>query len=145
MDDEPLPILRKILPYTSVAVVIAALYVAYTFYSRYSDAQSAKQAAQNKEVERARDTLDRVGDLSQLKITSFYASPGIVTPGGEATICYGVTGAKTVTLDPPVAHVYPALSYCFDSVVKKTTKYTLTIGDGKGHTESQSFEIKTER
>ncbi len=144
MDDEPLPLIRKIIPYMSVAIVIAALYVAYTFYSRYSDAQSAKQAAQTKEADRARDTLDRLG-YGQFKIMSFYASPGVVTPGDSATICYGVSGAKTVRLDPPVAHVYPAISTCFVVAVKKTTKYTLTIEDGKGHTDSQSFELKAER
>ena len=76
---------------------------------------------------------------------NFYATPGVVEPGGATNICYGVSGAKTVKLDPPVGHVYPAISNCLQVAVKKTTQYTLTIEDGAGHTASQSFEIKVLR
>ncbi|MBV8833994.1 MAG: hypothetical protein JO108_32740, partial [Acidobacteriaceae bacterium] len=36
--------LETILPYTTVAVILAALYVAYTFYSRHESSRKAQEA-----------------------------------------------------------------------------------------------------
>lgn len=141
---EPFSVLRKITPFVSVAILIAALYVGWIFYSRWSSAKDAERASKAKDVERAQDTLDRLG-YGQFKILNFYASPGVVEPGGASNICYGVSGAKKVTLDPPVAHVYAAVSTCFQVKLKKSTQYTLTIDDGAGHTKSESFEIRVQR
>ena len=47
-------------------------------------------------------------------------------------MCYGVANAKTVTLDPPVASVWPSATRCMQVKITKTTKFTLTAEDANG-------------
>src|SRR5277367_5199413 len=95
----------------AVAVVAAVLYDAWIFYSRWSDAHRAEQARQEKEASDARKTLEMLGG-GQLKILDFYASPGAVKRGDHANLCFGVSGATSVRIEPHVEDVHPALSHC---------------------------------
>ena len=78
----------------------------------------------------------------ELAILSFYASPGFIHRGGSAQLCYGVSNAKTVKLEPQPHPVWPSEAKCVDVSPTKTTTYTLTIGDAAGKTASQTLEIK---
>lgn len=78
-----------------------------------------------------------------LKITQFYSDPSVIRGAGEAAkLCYGVEGAKTVTLDPPVERLWPSPVRCFDVQPKATTTYTLTAEDGRGGKVSQKTMIQ---
>ncbi len=125
----------------TAAVVIAIGYDAWVFYSRWSNAREGERAAQAKEAAQARSELDSVGG-DKLKILNFYASPGVIRRGDHANICFGVNGAKSVRLDPPVHAVYPALNYCFDVSPRIDTEYTLYARDAAGHSVSSGFVLR---
>ncbi len=137
---------RKIFPLLWVALVIAVLYVAWTFYSRYSEAREARQreAAQvsQKEIADARALKDAYGG-DQLTIVSFSAQDSVVKPGGKTRLCYSVSNATKVTITPDVNDVRPSYSNCVDVAVKKTTEYTLTAQDDKGNSQKGTITVRT--
>jgi hypothetical protein len=137
----PISLIRKILPYTTAAAVIAVLYVAWVFTSRWAENRhleresAARQAAAEKQ-----DPAIAAGGA--LKILNFYATKGVITHGEEVRLCYGVANAKIVRLDPPVERVWPSLARCFDVSPKRETRYTLTAEDEHGRTASQSIVLQ---
>jgi len=132
--------IRKLLPFLSIAVLVAALYVAYTFYSRHDQDRKLEDRKMAKEVEADQDTIRRIGG-AELKITVFYANPNLIGKGETAQLCYGVANAAKVTLEPPVERVWPSLSHCFSVSPRVTTRYTLIAWDQKGKTAQQSAEL----
>jgi hypothetical protein len=133
--------LRRVLPWLTVVIVVGVVYDGYIFYSRWSANQSALREQKAKEVAHARAVLDLMGGDS-LKILTFYSVPPIVRAGQQASICYGVNGAKTVQLVPPVEEVWPAQSHCLQVSPRRDTEYKLIAEDGAGHSVEQSFVLK---
>ncbi|MGC1594293.1 MAG: hypothetical protein WA774_02990, partial [Candidatus Acidiferrales bacterium] len=91
-------------------VALILLYTAYTFWSRWQENQdlaakqkAAQSAAQHEDAENTYETLGG----SEFKIVSFYATPGVIHRGDTVEMCYGVSNAKSVKLDPPEAIVWP--------------------------------------
>jgi hypothetical protein len=125
-------------------VAIVLCFVGYTMWSRKTqDADLAyKQQAAKTAAQRESDAaaVEELGG-SDFKILSFYASPGLIHRGDTVDMCYGVSNAKTVKLDPPEANVWPSANRCLQVTPKKTTTYTLTIDDGKGKTADQQLTI----
>jgi hypothetical protein len=125
-------------------VLIVLAYVGYTMWSRKTqDAdlaykQQAAKTAQQRESDAA--AVEELGG-SDFKIIAFYASPGLIHRGDTVDMCYGVSNAKTMTLDPPEGNVWPSANRCMQVTPKKTTTYTLTIDDGKGKTANQTLTI----
>lgn len=132
---------RKALPLLTAAMIAAALYDAWIFYSRWRDRRQAAEVRQAKQAEEARRTIQMLGG-GEFKILGFYATPAVVRRGEKANICYSVSGAKSVRIDPPVQPLHPALSYCFEVSLAKTTEYKLTADDGQGHTSTQRFTLR---
>ena len=126
-------------------VVIIVLYMAYTFWSRWQENQDlaakekAAQAAEQRDE--AQKTYDTLGG-SEFKIISFYASPGLIHRGDTVDVCYGVSNAKSVKLDPPEANVWPSNDRCMQISPKKTTTYTFTAEDGKGNIKTATLTIE---
>ena len=133
--------LRGLLPYLTVVLIIAAIYAGWTVFSRSQQNRRAEQAAKQAELEADRRVVDTLGG-DQLKILAFYASPGIVKRGQKSLVCYGVSNAKAVSIDPHIDDITPSLSRCLEVVPKRTTEYKLTAGDAKGHSTSQSFVLQ---
>jgi hypothetical protein len=128
------------------AVVILALlaYTGWIVYWRYRekngvDAAAAAAQRANKREEAAR-TFESLGG-SEFGILNFYALPAEIRRGETSTICYGVSNAKFVRLEPPADELWPAVSRCFDVAPKKTTTYQLTAEDAAGHTKKASLVI----
>jgi hypothetical protein len=125
-------------------VLIVLAFVGYTMWSRRTqDAdlaykQQAAKTAQQRESDAA--AVEELGG-SDFKILAFYASPGLIHRGETVDMCYGVSNAKTVKLDPPEGNVWPSANRCMQVTPKKTTTYTLTIEDGKGKTANQQLTI----
>ena len=134
--------IRRTLPYLSLLVLAVALYDGWIFYSRWNSAREARNAREQKEAAEAKRTLEQIG---QFKILSFYASPPVVPRGKPARLCYGVLGAKTVRLEPPVQPLYPALTFCFEVSPTKDTEYKLVIEDGAGHSAASSAVLRVTR
>jgi hypothetical protein len=125
-------------------VLIVLAFVGYTLWSRHTEnadlayKQQAAKSAQQRESDAA--AVEELGG-SDFKILAFYASPGLIHRGDTVDMCYGVSNAKTVKLDPPEGNVWPSASRCMQVTPKKTTTYTLTIDDGKGNTANQQLTV----
>jgi hypothetical protein len=140
-ETEPFGALRRVIPFLSVGILIAALYVGWVFYSRWNSNREAEAAAKTKEVEEAKRTVEMLGG-GKFKILAFYAYPGLIRSGEEARICYGVSGANNVRIEPPVEELKPSLSRCFNAKLRKTTQFRLIAEDAAGHTATESFTLK---
>ena len=136
----PLDIIRKLLPYTTVAAVLALLYVGWVFYARSDQNREIQREADQKAIAEARKTYELYGS-GQLKILLFYAAPVAVAKGGSTQLCYGVANAATVKMEPAVEGVKPSLNVCIPVRPAHSTTYTLTATDDKGHSTSQSVNV----
>ncbi len=146
---DPIPeqksLLRNPLLYTSAVVVVALLGVVYVMFSRWQEHRSIDRQATEQRAEKQREE-DRVA-LEQLggkdfTILSFYASPTVIRRGQSAQLCYGVSNAKNVKLEPQPQPVWPSAAHCVDVSPTKSMTYTLTILDAAGATKSQTLELK---
>jgi len=133
--------LRRIVPVLGILILAAAIYDGSIFYRRWAGNRQARQEQADRETDQAQKAIAMVGG-GDLKIVSFYALPGTIARGGQTSVCYGVTGAKTVRLEPPIQKVWPALTRCFAASLRKDTELKLSADDGAGHTVSQSFVVK---
>jgi hypothetical protein len=138
------PLLRRALPFLTVAIIIGLAFDGWIFYGRWHDARNAEKARENKEAQEDRRIVDALGG-DQLKILDFYASAGTIRRGQQATICYGVNDAQSVRIDPPVEQLHPAVSHCFQVAPRRDTEYKLTAADRSGHALSQSLTIRITR
>lgn len=141
---EPHPVLRKLLPYTTAAVIIAAIYVGWVFFSRWQESRTLKQEQAEQQIAEARKTIEAYGS-GRVKIMNFTISPSILPRGQKAQICYGVSNAKTVSIEPkPDENVWPSLARCVEASPKAETTYTLTATDAAGHTEQKSLTLQVQ-
>jgi len=142
---KPKPALKNPLLYSSVAIAIALLYAGWVLFSRWQETrafdQKAKEEAAQKQRENDRASVELLGG-NEFAIQMFYASPGVIQRGDSARLCYGVSNAKTVKLEPQSNPVWPSHSRCVEVAPAKTTTYTLTIEDAAGNTKSQTVEVK---
>jgi hypothetical protein len=129
----------------AVLAVIVVGYAAFVFWSRWQEnsdfaakQKTAQAAAQRDAAEKSVEVLGG----SDFKIISFYATPGRIQRGDTVDMCYGVSDAKSVKLDPPVANVWPSVDRCMQVSPKKTTTYTFTADDGKGNTKTAQLTIE---
>lgn len=137
-------IIRKILPFTTVGVILAVIYVGYVFYSRWSENRDATAKVKQQEVIADQKTVDAYGG-GRVTVLSFNITPGAIHRGDKVNICYGVANAKNVTIDPkPDSDVWPSLDRCVEASPKKDTTYTITASDEKGKTDSKSLEVKVQ-
>jgi hypothetical protein len=81
-----------------------------------------------------------VGD--PVKILAFYPRETTVTEGGTTLLCYGVSNAKSVRIDPPVDGVSPTRTRCVEVRPKGETLYTLSAVGADGQTVSQSVTVR---
>ncbi len=137
-------LLRRILPFLTIALLAAVAYNVWVFYSRWSYARQAGRNQQEKEAADAGKALDRLGGGS-LKILSFYTTPYIIRRGDHASLCFGVIGAQSVRMEPAIVTLHPALSYCLQVSPAKDTEYKLIAEDGAGHLATSTATIKVIR
>ena len=122
-------------------MVLAALYSGWIFYSRRQIAAEAERQLQQKQVAEEQKVVAEFGG-DQLKILAFGATTGEVSPGGAVVLCYGVSNATQVKIEPGVEPIKPAVSHCLDVFPKKTTTYTLKAEDANGNSKSASLTIR---
>ena len=136
----PFPTLRKFLPYTTAAAVLALIYLAWVFYSRYSTNREIQRAADRKSIEQARK-IDEMYGNGRLKILLFYASPPVLSRGESSQLCYSVANAAKVKIDHGVEEIKPSLSRCVPVKPLHSTTYTLTADDDQGNHATQSVDV----
>lgn len=135
-------IIRKLLPFVSAGLALAVLYVALVFTSRSRENQQLESAAAEAARVKAQRDISAIYGDGKLKILNFYVTPGIISRGQTALVCYGVVNAKSVKLDPAVERMYPAISRCFNVAPLHETRYTLMAEDAQGHTATESFMLQ---
>lgn len=136
---------KKFWRYSSFVLLAAVLYTGWVFYSRWNENRELERKTQEERQaaaqQAARETVGTLGGTS-FDILSFYGNPGEIWRGETSQLCYGVSNAKTVELDPPVASMWPSVSRCFDVTPTKTTTYTLTAQDSQGNKKTATLEVK---
>lgn len=132
---------RTIFKFSWIFVLIAALIVAGIFYSRWQENRDIEEHAADAKRAKAQQLVEDFGG-KDFKILNFYAAPGAIRRGDEAALCYGVSNAKAVTLEPKAAEdVWPSLNRCLEVSPRKTTTYTLTASDAAGHKKSATLTL----
>jgi hypothetical protein len=124
-----------------VAFTVVGLYVGRVFYSRSEANRAIVQKAAEKRQDQDRQTFEMMGG-NRFDILGFYADPGTIRAGDRSSLCYSVSNAKSVKLEPQSEPVWPAFNRCVNVTPRKTTKYTLTIEDGAGHAKTGTVEVK---
>lgn len=131
--------------YSAVVFVAVLSYVAILFATRYKSNRAYQHRIAEKETEqqRANDraAIEELGG-NEFAIRALYISPTVIHRGQSAQLCYDVSNAKSVTLNPPAGPVWPSYTRCLDLSPKKTTTYTLTITDASGKSLSQSVQLE---
>src|SRR3954454_10106472 len=138
-------ILPRLMWITTVGIIIAGLYVAWTFYSRHQRAQEAEQAIQKKQDDQRKRVANQIFGSGEIKFSTFSISTSVLKRGERTQLCYGVVHATSVRLDPPPPEpLKPAYRHCLDIAPKKTTTYTITASNDKGENQSQSLTLRVE-
>jgi hypothetical protein len=135
-------LLQKIIPFTSVAVLIAMAYAGWTLYSRHEDNARFQQKFDEKQQADRQRILSQVFGSGEIRFNSFSAANHLLKRGETTQLCYGVENAKTLKLDPPLEEAKPTYRHCLTIAPTKTTTYTLTATDNAGHTQSRSLEVQ---
>ena len=138
-----LPKFRKAALFLAVPILVFAVYDVPIFYSRWRYKRNEERATRAAEVEEARRTIAMLGG-GELKILNFYGTNAIHR-GEHGMICYGVYGAKSVRIEPPVEKLQPAVAHCLQVSPSVTTEYKLVAEDGTGHTATKELTIQVGR
>ncbi len=143
---EPTSRARRILRYTKFAILIAAIYAVVVLFTRWHQNREyeAKARAQEKAAQRAEDerSLETMGGTT-FAIAGFYATPGELRRGESADLCYSVSNAQSVKIEPdPNRPIWPSLSRCIQITPTKTTTYTLTAQDARGTVKTATLTIQ---
>lgn len=139
------PFARKSLRLTALLFIVAVCYTGgFISYRWQENREFERQAKEKEDAKKSADDRRAVEFLggSRFEILNFYGSPGIIRRGDSAQLCYGVSNAKSVRLDPPAGSVWPSASRCVEVSPAKDTTYTLTAADATGNTKTQSLTIK---
>ncbi|PYU05927.1 MAG: hypothetical protein DMG34_07175 [Acidobacteria bacterium] len=130
--------------YSSLLVLIVAVYVGWIIFSRHQDTRAydkrAADAQGKKQREQDQAAIEQLGG-SQLAIQMLYAPPRIHR-GETAQVCFGVANARTVTLEPQNSQVWPSHNLCVEVRPAKTTTYTLTATGADGQSVSQEVTVE---
>jgi hypothetical protein len=138
-----LSLLRKAALLLIIPIVVFAIYDGAIFYSRWRYTRNEERAARAMEEQEARRTISILGG-GELKILNFYG-PNTIRRGEHGTICYGVYGAKSVRIEPPVDKLQPAVAHCLQVSPSVTTEYKLVAEDGTGHAVTKALTIQVGR
>ena len=139
---EPRSGLRNFLFVSAVVLLLGGSYVGWVFYSRWEVNQAIVEKAAEKERSQDQQTFEAMGG-NRFEILSYTADPATIQAGEKASLCYSVSNAKAVKIEPQAEEpVWPAFTRCVHVSPRKTTKYTLTIDDGAGHTKSATVEVR---
>jgi hypothetical protein len=135
----------KSLRYSWLILVVVLVYVGEVFLFRWRenrniDRESERRAA-TKKAEEDRRAVEMMGG-NRFEILAFYATPPAIRRGETAQLCYGVSNAASVRLDPPVEALRPSYSRCVDVSPRKDTTYTLTAGDAQGQSKTATVLLR---
>jgi hypothetical protein len=111
--------LRTYVLVSITAFLLVGLYLAWVFYSRWQQNQAIDARAAATMAAKKQADAERVYNLmggNRFAILNFYANPSRIEPGETADLCYSVSNAKSVKLEPQSQSVWPALSIACKSL-----------------------------
>jgi hypothetical protein len=126
---------------SAVVFILALSYVGWVFWSRSHETRAIEERAASQRRAEDQRTFEGMGG-ERFDILSFYATPGAIGRGDSTDLCYGVSNAKSVTLEPQSSAVWPSFERCVSVSPRKTTTYTLTATDAAGHTKSATVAVE---
>ena len=127
-----------------VAFLFVSLYVGWVFYSRWESNRAIADRAAQKQRAQDQQTFEMMGG-NRFDILAYTANPPDIRAGEKSSLCYSVSNAKTVKIEPQTEEpVWPAYSRCVHVSPRKTTEYTLTIEDGAGHSKTAAVEVRVQ-
>jgi len=132
--------IRAYIVISGIVLLLAVSYVGWVFWSRAHEDKVLEQRAADQRREQDAQAVESMGG-NRFEILAFYANPAIVSRGDNADLCYSVSNAKSVTLEPQPHPVWPSYERCVSVTPRKTTTYTLTATDAAGHTKSATVTV----
>ncbi len=140
-DPKPRTGMRLYIIGSALVFAVALTYVGWVFLSRWQQDRAIEDRAAAEKRTQAQQTFEGMGG-ERFDILAFYASPGVINHGDSTTLCYSVSNAKSVTLEPQSNAVWPSYERCVNVSPRKTTTYTLTAADAGGHTKSSTVTVE---
>jgi hypothetical protein len=129
---------------SAVAFILVGLYIGWIFYSRWQANQAIAEHTAEKQRSKDQQTFEAMGG-NRFDILSYAANPSTIQAGEKSSLCYSVSNAKNVNIEPQTEEpVWPAFSRCVHVSPRETTTYTLTIDDGAGHTKTAAVEVSVQ-
>lgn len=125
---------------SAVVIGLAILYSGGVLWSRWESNRDYEKQQAAKQREQDQAEVEMMGG-GKFDILNFYATPAAVNRGESIQLCYGVSQAKSVTLEPQSNPVWPSYSRCVDATPRATTTYTLTATDASGNKKSASLVV----
>lgn len=124
-----------------VSFLFVGFYIGWVFYSRWQANQDIANKAAEKQRAKDQQAFEMMGG-NRFDILVYAANPPIIRAGEKSSLCYSVSNAKAVKIEPQAEEpVWPAFSRCVHVSPRKTTTYTLTIEDGAGHSKTATVEV----
>jgi hypothetical protein len=134
---------RSLAPIVITAIAISGLFLGWVlFFNRTATTQT--ETAGTATTQRNAETLAYYGN-GQLKVLNFYASPAEVRRGSRALVCYGVSNATAVRIEPAAGETWPSTGRCMEVTATKDTEYKMTAQDAAGHEETRTVSLHVTR
>src|SRR5215469_558598 len=94
---------QKFLMLSVAVLVLGGAYVGWVFYSRWEANRAIEEKIQGKAAQQERfqnqQAVDAMGG-SRFEILAYSADPPEIHAGEKSSLCYSVSNAKTVKIDP---------------------------------------------
>jgi hypothetical protein len=134
---------RRPAPFVIAVIAISVLFLGWVLFTRASTGAQTETVSPAA-AQRNADTVAYYGN-GQLKVLSFYASPVEIRRGGRALVCYGVSNAATVRIEPAVGETWPSTGRCMEVIAGKDTEYKMTAQDSAGHEQTRTLSLHVTR
>ncbi|HEY7825227.1 MAG TPA: hypothetical protein VIC00_00295 [Candidatus Acidoferrales bacterium] len=132
---------RRFFAVWTVAFFVALAYVGWVFLSRSRENHEIEERAAARSRAQDARTVESLGG-NNFDILSFYASPGAIRRGQSTDLCYAVSNAVSVALEPQSNPVWPSYSRCVTVSPRKTTTYTFTAKDSQGNVKTSTLTVE---
>jgi hypothetical protein len=134
--------LRAYIIISAVAFLVVGVYIGWIFYSRWESNRALLEKSAEKQRSQNQKTYEMMGG-DRFEILSYVANPAIIKAGEQSSLCYSVSNAKALKIEPKTDEpVWPAFGRCVHVSPRHTTKYILTIEDGAGQAKTASAEVQ---
>ena len=134
---------RKPAPFVIVVIAVSVLFLGWVLSTRGS-AGTQTETLRTATAQRNAQTVAYYGN-GQLKVLNFYANPPEVRRGSRTLVCYGVSNASSVRIEPAVGETWPSTGRCMEVTAANDTEYKLTAQDTAGHEETRTLNLHVTR